>query len=565
MFLKNLTVIHNGITIRSIDFQKGLNLIVDNTDKNKLDHSGNNIGKTTTLRLINYCLDGKASSIYSDQETKATNSHIKDYLSEVEVILTLSSDLNNPNAKKIVIRRNFKTHKQKVFEINGKSYKKDEYSSVLAEKLLSFKLSKPTFRQIISKNIRIDGRRVENIFKILDGSPSNEDYEALYLYWINATNINAAEQQEIARKLKTEKEFYNKLVSSESIESVTQALILINREINELNKEKDFFEKSASIKKNILLSNNLKEESREAKKILSQLSFRKQLIINSIDNLEGNKSSIDTRSIAALYSEAKKLVPDIQKSFEDTLKFHNAMQDEKIRYVKKSLPKVEEEISYLLEEIESLDRREKEVSEALNTHKDIKSYTDINLQLNAKYELRGQKEKLRQLIDTSKSNTDELEQKYNAFQDYIIKQKESIEKNISSLNAIFSPIVKQLTGESLYLVMQLVPNTKTDKENYQLQLKGLDNPGTGRKRTYMLAFDIACSVFDDKNNIPHLNFTLHDQLETVSSNQLNTLKQLVIDNNVQYVIPILKDAFSGADINDCTLLTLSEDDRFFKI
>ena len=56
MFLKKLTISSDGKVVREIPFRKGINLIVDNTGK---EITGNNVGKTTVLKLIDFCLGGK--------------------------------------------------------------------------------------------------------------------------------------------------------------------------------------------------------------------------------------------------------------------------------------------------------------------------------------------------------------------------------------------------------------------------------------------------------------------------------------------------------------------------
>ena len=52
MFLKSLKIEKENILIREIFFNKGINLIVDETPAKDRTQSGNNVGKTTVLRLI---------------------------------------------------------------------------------------------------------------------------------------------------------------------------------------------------------------------------------------------------------------------------------------------------------------------------------------------------------------------------------------------------------------------------------------------------------------------------------------------------------------------------------
>ena len=58
MFLKSLKIERGSELIRDITFIKGINLIVDETTTSDRTESGNNVGKTTVLRLIDFCLGG---------------------------------------------------------------------------------------------------------------------------------------------------------------------------------------------------------------------------------------------------------------------------------------------------------------------------------------------------------------------------------------------------------------------------------------------------------------------------------------------------------------------------
>ena len=53
MYLKYLIISNCNGLIRRIDFHPGLNLIVDDTQEGT-EMTGNNVGKTTVLRLIDY-------------------------------------------------------------------------------------------------------------------------------------------------------------------------------------------------------------------------------------------------------------------------------------------------------------------------------------------------------------------------------------------------------------------------------------------------------------------------------------------------------------------------------
>ena len=139
MFIKRLTISGDNGEIRNLTFHKGLNLIVDKTvTSDDASRTGNNVGKTTVLRLIDFCLGNSADSLYKDPENKSEVNHeVKDFLTSQRVLITLElvDNLDAPG-RRVVIERNFLQRKERVYTINGESVgsKKEE----IAEALLKY-------------------------------------------------------------------------------------------------------------------------------------------------------------------------------------------------------------------------------------------------------------------------------------------------------------------------------------------------------------------------------------------------------------------------------------------
>lgn len=157
MFIKNLTIKKGKEIIRDINFRKGINLIIDETKSS--DKTGNNVGKTTVLRLIDYCLGGSGKNIYKDPEFKDEGeSTVESFLKENDIVisLTLVDNLEKDPLKEIIIERNFLKNSKKIATINGEPFLdiNKEFSPKLSSLIFNYTYDKPTFRQIISKNIR---------------------------------------------------------------------------------------------------------------------------------------------------------------------------------------------------------------------------------------------------------------------------------------------------------------------------------------------------------------------------------------------------------------------------
>jgi uncharacterized protein YydD (DUF2326 family) len=237
MFLKLLKIENDKNVIREILFHKGINLIVDETNTNKEQESGNNVGKTTAIRLIDYCLGGKGKNIYQDQEFKSKgNNVIENFLKNNNIIvtLTLKEDLDVENSREINIRKNFLIRKNKIQEINGEQFNDENFKIKLKELIFHSDKLKPTFRQLIAKNIRDEKNRLVNAVKVLHFNTTADEYEPLYLFWLGIDLDNADKKQRLLSQKKIEENLQKRLRKESNLSQIEQSLRVINRSISDL-------------------------------------------------------------------------------------------------------------------------------------------------------------------------------------------------------------------------------------------------------------------------------------------------------------------------------------------
>ena len=132
MLLNNLKVISNGTLVREIPFKPGLNLIVDNETLSGTE-SGNSVGKTTLLRIVDYCLGSDGKDIYTDPEFKSEyNLEVYNFVQNNQVIAIL--ELKTKNEKLLVLERNLIVDGEKYYKINGEDVGSiTKYRDTLAE------------------------------------------------------------------------------------------------------------------------------------------------------------------------------------------------------------------------------------------------------------------------------------------------------------------------------------------------------------------------------------------------------------------------------------------------
>ncbi len=566
MFLKNLKIENNNVLIRSIPFHKGINLVVDETKSSDKKESGNNVGKTTVLRLIDFCLGGSGDNIYKDTEFKdKVNAKIEEFLKDNNVIitLTLAEDLDQSHSSRIItIRKNFLTYSKKIQEINGENYNDKDFVKKLKELIFNSLNDKPAFRQIISKNIRDEKNKLVHTLKVLHPSTKFEEYEALYLFWLGIDLNKNDRKQKLQRDKTTEENLQRMLRRESTLPQIIQSLLIIERTISDLNRKKNLYNLNENYKKDLAELNETKYTINALSTKLSRLEFRKELIIESKNDLEKEVSKIDYKQVKNLYEEAKMLVPTLQKSFEDTLQFHNQMVAKKIKYITKELPDLDSELKIIKKDLDANLDKEKKITTEIRKIGVDQDLQQILSKLNSEHETKGKLDEQKRLWEktnaTLKLINDELEE-INAG---ISSMDDLISNRITEFNKFFSNISNRLDGE------QFVLSQDKKEKGYDLTITDIiGNPGTGKKKGQIAAFDLAYIQFAETFNINCLHFILHDQIENVDDNQISTLLiDIVREINCQYVLPVLRDKLpNDINVDKYKVLSLSQSDKLFKL
>ncbi|HMS41304.1 MAG TPA: DUF2326 domain-containing protein [Pyrinomonadaceae bacterium] len=566
MFLKRLKIENGSQIIRDISFYKGINLIVDETTTEDKKESGNSVGKTTVLRLIDFCLGGKGENIYQDTEFKKTkNTKVENFLKENDVTITLilNEDLEDDKSNKIVIKKNFLTYAKKVQEINGVSFSNDkEFSSKLKELIFDSDSNKPTFKQIVSKNIRAEKNSLQNTVKVLHPQTKPEEYEALYLFWLGINSDSSDRKQKLISRKRIEENLQKRLREDSNLSQVTQALLVVNRKINELEKTKTQFNLNENYNEDLSLLNQTKVSINTFSTEISRLEMRRELILESKTDLEKDIAEIDVTNVKKLYEEAKVLIPNLQKSFEETLEFHNQMVKEKVNYIIQELPSLESDLALSKRTFETLLLQEKTLTEKLKKTLTEKDFQAMILELNKSYERKGNLEKEKGFWETSNDKLQQIEKELKEIEEGITSNDELIQDRIAEFNKFFADISNRLYGEEFVL------SPDRNDKGYELIITDLDgNIGTGKKKVQMAAFDLAYIQFADRLNIPCLHFVLQDQIENVHDNQItNLLTEIVSQINCQYITPVLRDKLpDNIDVEQYQILSLSQTDKLFRI
>lgn len=569
MFLKRLIIENKSGIIRDILFKKGINLIVDETPEKQKElntDTGNSVGKTTVLRLIAYCLGSDGKSIYTDTEfSKQHNAtNIENFLLDSEVLVTLEllEDLDNDISKKVIIQRNFLKRSKKIQKINGENFTDDKkFDSELKRLIFETEVDKPTFKQIISKNIRIDKDRMEKIVRVLGSFGKKEEYEALFLFWLGVNTDKSAEKNRLLDDKKREESFRRRLKRDGELPLIEQQLAFHNDKINELEKQKLNFKLNENYTADIQQLNTTSQNLNKTSSLISQLEIRKDLILESKNDLEEEYTNIDANQIKSLYDRAYALIPNIQVSFEETLKFHNDLVSEKLNYITKELPELENKLSEALNSLEVLHNEENYLISKIQKSGVAEDLEKLITELNFHFERKGSLDEQKRLWEVSNTKIGSIDKDIDLIDKDITSNDDLIRERVTQFNKYFTKMSELLYDEN-YILTPLQKNG-----GYDLIVTNIEgNPSTGKKKGQIAAFDFAYIQFADELEIRCLHFILHDQLENIHDNQLSTLINVANSINGQYIVSILRDKIpSNINVSKYEVLSLSQDDKLFKI
>ena len=461
MFLNKLTIFCGDEILREIQFRQGLNLIVDETPLSQISNetkSGNSIGKTTILRLIDFCFGGDAKEIYKDKEfTNQTNREVEDFLKDktenVTIELQLIESFTEENSKIVVIKRNFLERNNKLFTINGEDCrggnKNVNFQQKLKKILFDTEVEKPTLRQIIAKNIRIDSNRIENIVKVLGGTPKNVEYEALYFFWLGVNTDKASQKQHLDSEKRKEDAHRKRLIKSGTLEAIQQSLQIIGSQILELEEKQKNFDFSSDYQNDIDLLNNTKKEISQKSNELTQLVIRKELILESKEDLEKEFSTINIEQVQNLYKSAQVYIDDLQSSFEQTLNFHNKLIKQNLDYIIAEIPDIEREVNVLNNDIKQLLAQEKSLTEKLQKLGLLEDLEKIILNLKKLCEQRGERQNLQSLWQESNEKVKGITKELSLIN--ADNKNKIIQERVSRFNQFFPRVSQRLYKGKLFI------------------------------------------------------------------------------------------------------------------
>jgi uncharacterized protein YydD (DUF2326 family) len=569
MFLKSLIISKNQTAIRQVLFRRGINLIVDETPEDDKKATGNNVGKTTVLKLIDFCLGAESKSIYIDPETRKDYILVRDFLTKEEVLitLTLKEDLEIDNSKEVIIERNFLSRKKKIQKINNEELTDDEFEIKLLQLIFPEHHSeKPSLRQIISHNIRHKDESISNTLKTLNQFTNDAEYETLFLFLFGCEFENGNSKQMILEKISQENTFKNRLEKYQTKTAYETALALVNSEIETLNKTKDSLNSNKNFEADLDALNKIKYQINRISSEISQLAIRKDIIIEAEQELSARKSEIDLQQLHSIYQQASGKIEGIHKTFVELVEYHNQMIFEKVKFIKKELPNLENNIKEKQVSLQKELEKEIHLSSLITKSDSFEEMQGVIFELNERFRKKGEYESTIKQIGEVEKNIRLYNEKLKEIDDELFSDgfENNLLQQLNKFNKYFSSVSEILYGEQ-YAVKYDIETNKKGQRLYKFSAFNT-NFSSGKKQGEISCFDIAYILFADQENIPCLHFILNDKKELMHDNQLEKIADFVNKNNIQFVASILKDKLPD-ELNHekYFILKLSQKDKLFRI
>lgn len=572
MFINKLEIEENGTTIQDVNFHRGLNLIVDSTpspDAEGKPTSGNGVGKTTVLRLIDFCLGGDAKQIYTNREQKQPIVEVLDYLTNQRVLirLTLSGNPDKIDPKtKYVIERNFlKDPKKKILCINGRSFSKiQKFTDQLGGDLFRLKSgARPSFRRLVSRNIRIDPPAVDNTLRYLGNYLQGTEYETLFLFLLG---IPLADRAPIVNKLRTEKDFLKRLEAQPreelalALDKNTDDIRAAQLRRSQLNVDPKYSEKLKHL-------DDLKYTQSQLASQLTASRLRASLIRDAQKQVQSKRSLIDVEELRALYGEASNLLENLETSFEQLVAYNNAMVEARSEFIGRELPNINQKNVELERNMianqNDIDHLKAELTK-LNTTQELEKMSE---ELGQLFEVKGRLSSQIEQIDDERKKVSSLDEELKRIDKLAFSKdmKERIQEQLRKLNRHFYHFSQSMYGEDSGVTFREKKDRKSGKSYYEFYVFSPNNSSSGKKQGEIAAFDMGYTLFAREQQIPCLDFLLYDQKELMHGNQLVQILHDSHEANIQVIVSILADKIpEELNADQWIVLRLSQKKKLFK-
>lgn len=514
-----------------ISFSNGLNLIcADVKEKSDKKSTGNGAGKSTFLKLIDFCL-------LSDVEEKILNS--KDFEKYSFVL-----EIENKDGKIYQIKRSIKYPDKIVFTETGQQESEIDVEEARRNfNKFFFGLSKDektlSFRTLTNFIKRDEERGYSNIFS---------HFPMWDAYLVNAVNLFL---MGLNYRLPIEKQMLNSEKGA-----IDKTIFGLDKSLqdkgipkkSELKSQKVLLEEQITRRQEFLSNfrvhkeyEKLEKDANHIRKLMKDLEnqfFNNNNKLSEYAESLTQKISFDMGEISEFYRSLKvNLSEGVKKEYAEVEKFHKDLIDNRNTYLSEEIKRLNLLNEEIKKEIESLDKSKSSIMKVLETHGALSEYQSIIGRLDE------DKKKLYDILNYIKVY-DEILDYRNKKKSFIEKLKENnelSEKELSEkedlINKViiqFEEIYKYLLDVTGLLIVGVKEKYDFNDQIFEFDVRGDKKGSPGIKRSQIFAYDLAVIISNIKANRIFPKFIFHDGIfNGVHKNQITNAMNFVIEKSTK--------------------------------
>ncbi|KPX25639.1 hypothetical protein ALQ08_01348 [Pseudomonas syringae pv. delphinii] len=564
MQLIDLAILDGDREVRSVVFKGGINIITN------LEQTGNQIGKSTSLRALAFCLGGGHITLWQDPDNKKINTKVKEYLTkgDVKFVLRLKIAGVTHTITRVLSTKPTKSGEtiKVVSTIDDAVYKANAAFARDLPRLFGYNREQPTFGSIRSKFFRISRPTSNNSIRYLSVYTSDNDYALIYAFLFDFDCLESIRQINfIEHESFVERERINTLLGTSRLEAYQSDLQQIDLKLATLEVQEDEYDLLESQNHAIADLRNSRHAVAVVSSRIAALETKLYYNQKTIERYRNNLAEVDAGEIAALYSEAKSLVPNLSKTLEETIDFHNSIMSRKAEYVEELSEETVSELGDLKESLEGLLSEEKRKVKDLSRDSQFSGFILIEKQMQELREARGRISYVLTEVEASHKRIADLQEAAEVARRSIEVKYSDLNAKLDVFNEVYSAITRKLFVKHDNELEVAIGDD--GKPVFSITNEEL-NTGDGVPRAAAMAFDMAYVEYVKKQKTRLPAFTAQDYLESVDESKLAKLFDFANENNIQTIAAILSDKLDGFGekfLEDNVVLYLRSDEKFFKV
>lgn len=285
----------------------------------------------------------------------------------------------------------------------------------------------------------------------------------------------------------------------------------------------------------------------------------------TIERYKNNLVELNVGEITSLYNEAKSLVPNLSKTLEETIEFHNSIMSRKAAYVEEMSAETADELDTLRMSLARLISDEQSKVKDLSRDSHVSGLILVEKQMQDLREARGRLAYVISEVEVSNKRIKDLLTTVDGVKRSIAVHYSDLNSKLKVFNEAYVDITKRLfVTHHNELTVSAGRDGKADFKITNEEL----NTGDGVPRAAAMAFDMSYVYFVNKFKSRLPAFTAQDYLEVVDEDKLIKLFDFANEKKIQTIAAILNDKLGGFDkkfLEANTILELTKEEKFFKL